>query len=77
MRAVSREFWRQVNWIFCPVVLVGGDCWVKSVLGGVVCTWEREERESNLDFQMVNLGGSTAHFRFATRMVMVRVQVAA
>ena len=57
VRAVSREFWRQVNWIFCPVVLVGGDCWVKSVLGGVVCTWEREERESNLDFLYGEFGG--------------------
>ena len=57
----------------------GEEYWVKFVLGDAVAAWEREreERESNLDFQIVNLVGSIAHFRFVTRMAMVRVQVAA
>ena len=55
----------------------GEDSWVKSVLGDVVAALEGEEREEKFHFQMVDLGGSTAHFHFATRMVMVRVQVTA
>ena len=50
---------------------------MKSVLGDAVAAWDREDIERNLDFQMVNLEGSIAHFRFATRMVMVHVRVAA
>ena len=50
---------------------------VESLLGSVVAPLEREDREEEFLFQMVDLGESTAHFRFATRMSMVRVQVAA
>ena len=50
---------------------------VESVPGDAVAAWEREETDHRWDFQMVNLGGSTAHFRFAKMMVMVRSQVAA
>ena len=50
---------------------------VESLLGSAVAALEREEREKEFRFQMVNFGKSTAHFRFATRMLMVRVQVAA
>ena len=55
----------------------GEESRLKSVLGDAVAAWEREERESNIGFHIVNLGGRTAHFRFETRMVMVRVRVAA
>ena len=48
---------------------------VESLLGSAVAALEREEREEEFRFQMVDLGESTAHFRFATRMSMVRVQV--
>ena len=51
--------------------------WVESLLGIEVAALEREEREEEFRFQMVDLGESTAHFRFATRMSMVRVQVVA
>ena len=47
------------------------------MLGDAVAALEREEREEKFHFQMVDLGESTAHFCFATRMAMVRVQVAA
>ena len=50
------------------------------MLGDAVAALEREkreEREEKFHFKMVDLGGSTAHFRFATRMAMVRLQVAA
>ena len=50
---------------------------VESLLGSVVTALEREEREEGFRFQMVNLGESTAHFCFATRMSMVLVSVAA
>ena len=50
---------------------------MESVLGDAVASLDREEREEKFHFQVVDLGGSTAHFRFATRMAMVRVQVAA
>ena len=50
---------------------------VESLIGDAVAALEREEREEKFHFQMVDLGGSTAHFRSATRMAMVRVQVAA
>ena len=60
---------------FASVVIVVS--WVESLLGSAVAALEREEREEEFRFQMVDLGGSTAHFRFATRMAMVRVQVAA
>ena len=50
---------------------------VESLLGSAVVALEREEREEEFRFQMVNLGESTAHFRFATRMSMVLVSVAA
>ena len=50
---------------------------VESLLGNAVADLEREEREEEFRFQMVDLGESTAHFRFATRMSMVRVQVGA
>ena len=52
----------------------GEESRVDSLLGDAVAALEREEK---FHFQMVDLGGSTAHFRFATRMAMVRVQVAA
>ena len=52
--------------------------WVESLLGSAVAALEREEREEEFRLQMVDLGGwCTAHFRFATRMSMVRVQVVA
>ena len=50
---------------------------VESLLGSAVAALEREEREEEFSFQVVNLGESTAHFRFATRMSMVLVPVAA
>ena len=50
---------------------------VESLLGSAVAALESEEREEEFRFQMVDLGESTDHFRFATRMSMVRVQVAA
>ena len=53
------------------------ESWVESLIEDAVAALEREEREEKFHFQMVDLGGRTAHFRFATRMVMVRVQVAA
>ena len=65
------------KWILFPAVLGGEESRVKSMLGDAVAAWEREERERNLDFQMENLGVSIDHFKFATRMVMVRVRVAA
>ena len=58
------------------MVLGGEEYRVDLVLGDLVAALEREEREEKFHFQMVDLGGSTAHFRFATRMTMVRVQVA-
>ena len=57
------------------VVIV--ESWVESLLGNVVAALEREEREEEFRFHMVDLGGSTAHFRLAARMSMVCVQVAA
>ena len=51
--------------------------WVYYVLGDAVAGWKREGKGSDINFQIVDLEGSTAHFRFATRMVMVRVRVAA
>ena len=60
-----------------PCGAEGEESRLESLLGDAVAAPEREEREGESRFQMVNLGGSTAHFRFATRMVMVRVQVAA
>ena len=50
---------------------------VNYLLGNAVAALEREEREEDFRFQMVDLGGSTTHFRFVKRMEMVRVQVAA
>ena len=50
---------------------------VEYLLGVAVAALEREEREEEFRFQMVDLGESTAHFSFATRMSMVRVQVVA
>ena len=50
---------------------------VESLLGRAVVALESEEREEEFRFQMVDLGESTAHFRFTTRMSMVRVQIAA
>ena len=47
------------------------------VIGDVVTAWEREGKERDIDFQMVDLGGSNAHFRFSRRTVMVCVRVAA
>ena len=55
----------------------GEESRVESVLGDAVTALDKEEREEKFHFQMVDLRGSTAHFRFATRMVMVCVQVAA
>ena len=55
----------------------GEESWVKSLLGSADTLLERAEREEEFRFQMVDLGGSIAHFRFTTRMLMVRVQVAA
>ena len=50
---------------------------VESLLGSSVAALEREDREEEFRFQVVNLRESTAHFRFATRMSMVLVPVAA
>ena len=58
----------------------GGESRVESLFGDAVAALKREEREESEEkfhFQMVDLGGSTAHFRFVTRMAMVHVQVAA
>ena len=56
----------------------GEESLVKSVLGDAVAALEREEgKGSVLHFQVVDLGGSTAHFRFTMMMAMVRAQVAA
>ena len=60
---------------FASVVTVAS--WVDSLLGSAVAALEREDREEEFRFQMLDLGKSTAHFHFATRMSMVRVQVAA
>ena len=60
-----------------PCGAAGEESWVESLLGDAVAALEREESEEKFHFQMVDLGGSTAHFRFATRMAMVSVQVAA
>ena len=60
---------------FASVVTVAS--WMDSLLGSAVTALEREEREEEFRFQMVDLGESTAHFRFAERMSMVCVQVAA
>ena len=57
--------------------LVNVASWVESLLESAVAALEKEEREERFRFQMVNLGESTAHFRFATRMLMVLVPVAA
>ena len=46
----------------------GEESYVESVLGDAVAVLEREEREEEFCFQMVDLGESTAHFRFAMRM---------
>ena len=59
-----------------PCGAEGKESRVECVLGDAVVAWEREGKGSDLDFHMVNLGGNTAHFRFAKRMVMIRVQVA-
>ena len=60
---------------FAPLVTV--ESRVDSLLGSAVLVLEREEREEEFRFQMVNLGESTAYFRFATRISMVLVPVAA
>ena len=60
---------------FASLVTVASQ--VESSLGSAVTALEREEREEEFRFQMVDLGESTAQFRFATRMSIVRVQVAA
>ena len=57
---------------FAPLVTVASR--VESLLGSAVAALERE---GDFRFQMVGLGESTAHFRFATRMSMVLVSVAA
>ena len=48
---------------------------LESLLGSAVAALKREEREEEFRFQMVDLGEITAHFRFATRMSMVRVAI--
>ena len=60
---------------FLSVIIVSS--LVESLLRSAVAALDREEREEEFRFQMVDLGGSTAHFSFATRMLMVHVQVAA
>ena len=50
---------------FASVVTVASR--VESFLGIAVAGLEREEREEEFSFQMVDLGESTAHFRFATK----------
>ena len=60
---------------FVSLVIVASR--VESLLGIAVAALEREEGEEEFRFQMVDLGESTAHFRFATSMSMVRMQVAA
>ena len=50
---------------------------VESLLGSAVAALKRGEREEGFRFQMVNLGESTAHFYFATRMSIVLVSVVA
>ena len=56
-----------------------GDCGISGgvLLGSAVAALDREDREEEFRFQMVDLEESTAHFRFATRMSMVLVPVAA
>ena len=60
---------------FASVINVAS--WVESFLGSAVAALEREEREEEFRFQMMDLEESTAHFRFAERMLMGCVQVAA
>ena len=60
-----------------PCSAGGEESRVEFVLGYAVAALEREEREEKFHFHMVDLGGSTTHFRFATRIAMVCVQVAA
>ena len=58
---------------FASVVTVAS--WVESLLGSAVEALEREEMEEDFRFQMVDLGESTAYFRFATSISMVLVPV--
>ena len=48
---------------------------MESLLGSAVVALEREEKEGESRFQVVNLGESAAHFCFATGMSMVLVSV--
>ena len=73
MRAASGAIVATEKVEIMPCVAGGEESWVKSVLRDAVAALEREEREEKFRFRMVDLGGSTAHFRFATRMVMVCV----
>ena len=57
---------------FASVVIVVSR--VDSLLGSAVAALEKE---GEFRFQMMDFGEITAHFRFATRMSMVRMQVAA
>ena len=51
------------------VVLVASR--VDSLLGNAVAVLEREDREEEFRFQMVDLGGNITHFCFATRMAII------
>ena len=77
MRAAVRVIVAAEKVEILPCGAEGEESWVDSVLGDAVAAWEREGRGSNLDFQMVDLWESTAHFRFATRMVMFCVRFVA
>ena len=77
MRVASGVVVAAENVEILPFGAGGEESRVGSLLGDAVSALESEEREEKFHFQMVDLGVSTAHFRFATRMVMVCVQVAA
>ena len=73
MRVASRVIVTMKKVEILPCGVGGEESRVESVLGDAVPVLEREEREEKFHFQKVELGGSTAHFRFATRMAMVHV----
>ena len=74
MRAASGVIVAAYKMEILPCGAGGEESRENSVLGEAVAELEREEK---FQFQMVDLGGSTAHFRFVMRVAMVRVQVAA
>ena len=77
MRVASRVIVAAEKVDIMPFGAGGEESWVESLIEDAVAALEREEREERFYYQMVDFGGSTAHCRFATRMAMVRVEVAA